>query len=231
LSGKLKRSITLSFGFVAIGLHGLLLHRWIDVAAGQNLNFFNMLSFVTWLIGLITLLTALVKPVESLLLWIFPLNAISIVLILCFPQSRIVATAGDPKQLIHIFLSALSFSVLCIAGLQALFLAYLQRRLRDKSKIFPKLPPLETMEALLFQIIGIGFLLLSFVVITGLYFFYDRITLSLVQKIVLAFIAWIIFGILLVGRYYFGWRGKRAIYGTLTGVLLLIIIYFGSILL
>lgn len=235
LTGKFRYSkiSLLLLGFAAIILHAFLLYRWIDIPTGQNLAFFNMLSFVMWLIALLILLTALRKPIETLTLFIFPLAAISIVLIILFPQSYIIKTSQDPQQLWHILLSALAFSVLCIAGLQAVLLAIQEQQLRNKyvSVWIQKLPAIETMEALLFQIIALGFLLLTLLIITSIGFFHQRVTLGLIQKIILATIAWIIFGILLLGRYWFGWRGRKAIYGTLVGVLILIITYFGSILL
>lgn len=235
LTTKLRYSKGALFvtGFAAIILHAFLLYRWIDLPAGQNLSFLNMLSFVIWLIALLILLAALRKPIETLTLFIFPLATISILLVLLFPQIYIVKTAQDPQQLWHILLSALTFSVLCIAGLQAVLLVIQDQQLHNKytSVWVQKLPALETMETLLFQIIAVGFLLLTLLIITSVYSFHQRVTLGLIQKIILAVIAWIIFGLLLLGRHAFGWRGRKAIYGTLVGVLILIITYFGSILL
>lgn len=230
---RLPKVTAFSLGLLAIVLHAIFLHLRIDLATGQNLSFVNMFSLVVWLIALLTLGFSLRKPIENLLLLIFPVATFSILLMLIFPEKSMINTAADPKQLIHILLAVLTFSVLCIAGLQAILLALQEQQLRSKYKsgIFKKFPPLETMESLLFQMIWLGFILLSLMIGTSLYFFYDRVTLPLVQKIILAFIAWIIFGILLLGRYYYGWRGRKAIYGTLIGVLLILIIYFGSILL
>ena len=50
----------------------------------------------------------------------------------------------------------------------------------------------------------------------------------LLQKTCLVLIAWFIFALLLFGRKQWGWRGRRAIYWTLCGVILLAVIYFGS---
>jgi ABC-type uncharacterized transport system permease subunit len=159
------------------------------------------------------------------------LLAISILLAPFFPGQEIINTANDPKQLFHILLAVLTFGILGIAGLQAVLLAIQEKQLRSQKSFFwmKKLPALEVMEILLFQLIGLGFLLLSLLITTGWYFFHDVLNRALIQKIILALLAWIIFGILLIGRHYFGWRGRKAIYGTLIGVILLLIIYVGSI--
>jgi len=65
------------------------------------------------------------------------------------------------------------------------------------------------MERLLFQIIGIGFVLLTFTVISGIFFseelFHQPLRLN--HKSVFSIAAWLIFGALLWGRRVYGWRG------------------------
>jgi ABC-type uncharacterized transport system permease subunit len=139
----------------------------------------------------------------------------------------------DVIILFHNLFATLTLSVLCLAGLQAVILAIQEKRLHAKqtSGIIGKLPPLQTMEIVLFQIVTCGFVLLTLLIASSLYFFHTNMTLEILQKIVLALVAWLVFGLLLVGRYYLGWRGRKAIYGTLLGVTVLIVIYFGSLLL
>jgi ABC-type uncharacterized transport system permease subunit len=45
---------------------------------------------------------------------------------------------------------------------------------------------------------------------------------------VLSLIAWMIFGVLLIGRVRFGWRGSSAVRWTLSGFGVLALAYFGS---
>ena len=84
------------------------------------------------------------------------------------------------------------------------------------------------MEKLLFQLIGAGFVLLSISLISGLLFVEDLFAQHLVHKTVLSIIAWFVFGILLAGRIWQGWRGQTAIRWTLGGFLALMLAYFGS---
>jgi ABC-type uncharacterized transport system permease subunit len=90
------------------------------------------------------------------------------------------------------------------------------------------LPPLQTMESLLFEMIGAGFLLLTVALISGFAFLEDMFEQRLVHKTVLSIIAWFVFGTLLWGRFRFGWRGQTAITWTLSGFVILMLAYFGS---
>jgi len=232
LKGRLSSSktVVLLAGGFAVILHGYLLHHWIDVGVGQNLTSFNMLSLVAWLISTLILLIALIKPVEHLGIFIFPVAGLSIMLVQLFPASHVIDTAANPSELVHILLSVFTFSVLCVAALQGILLAIQDRRLHFKntSHVTEKLPPLEVMESLMFQLIWLGFLLLSVLLVTSFYSFYHRMTAQLIDKSILVILSWGIFAVLLVGRHLFGWRGRKAIYSTLSGVGLLVVVYFGS---
>ncbi len=214
----------------AIILHSFILHWTIDTNIGQNLSLFNLISLVSWLVALLVLLITLVKPIENLTLLVFPVAIFAVSLAQFIPGHQIIDTSAHPKQLIHILLSTLAFSVMCIAALQALLLAtqdYLLRHVRDNHFI-QKFPPLEVMEQLLFQIILIGFILLSIVLFTSILFFHPIFAPQLRQKSFLAIAVWIVFIILLIGRHYLGWRGRTAINWTIAGALLLMTLYYGS---
>lgn len=217
-------------GIAAVILHSILLHHWIDTGIGQNLAFFNLFSLVTWLVALLIVLAMIRKPVANLTLFIFPIAAISIVLVGLFPAFDIVHTAAKPKELVHILLSTVAFSVLCITALQAVLLALQERVLRRKHAvaIMQILPPLEVMESLLFQMMIVGFVLLSFVLLSSVWCFYPFANLFLWQKLIVSLFAWLVFATLLVGRQFFGWRGAQVIRWTLGGVFLVMLAYFGS---
>jgi ABC-type uncharacterized transport system permease subunit len=90
------------------------------------------------------------------------------------------------------------------------------------------LPPMQVMEDLLIQFILFGFFLLSLSLATGFMFLHNIFAQHLVHKTVLSILAWLIFGSLLWGRWSFGWRGRKVIYLTLGGFILLLLAYFGS---
>lgn len=217
-------------GFAAVFIHTILLYHWIDIGIGQNLSVFNLLSLVIWLVALLILFTSFSKPVANLVLFIYPIAAFSIVLALYFPQFVIINTAAKPLQLMHILLSTLAFSILCIAAFQAIMLAIQEHLLRRKHAIrsFQILPPLEIMETLLFQMLAVGFILLTAVLLTSLWAFYPNLFTVFWQKSLLAFVTWLVFVVLLTGRWLFGWRGQQVVRWTLSGVFFVMLTYFSS---
>jgi ABC-type uncharacterized transport system permease subunit len=90
------------------------------------------------------------------------------------------------------------------------------------------LPPLNTMERVLFELIWAGMALLSVSIISGLIFIDNMFAQHLAHKTVLSFVAWGVLAVLLTGRYRFGWRGMRAVKWTLWGCGFLPLAYFGS---
>lgn len=131
---------------------------------------------------------------------------------------------------LHILTAIVAFGILGLAGIQALMLHIQNESLRNKPKnaILRSLPPLETMETLLFQIILIGFILLSISLFTALGFSDNFYTFSHWHKILLSFLAWIFFAILLYKHYRSGWRGKKAVKWTLSGLTILLSSYLSS---
>jgi ABC-type uncharacterized transport system permease subunit len=80
----------------------------------------------------------------------------------------------------------------------------------------------------MFQMIRIGFVLLSLALFTGVLFLEDIFAQHLVHKTVLSIVAWLVFATLLWGRWRFGWRGQVAIRWTVGGFVFLMLAYFGS---
>jgi len=111
-----------------------------------------------------------------------------------------------------------------------LVLAVQDHQLRNKKPggFVRALPPLQTMETLLFQMIGLGFFLHSLSLITGIIYLDDMFAQHIAHKTILSILAWIIFAILLWGRWRFGWRGSTAIRWTLAGFTVLFLAYVGS---
>ena len=139
-------------GFIAVVLHAYLLYRWIDLTTGQNLYFLNVVSVIAWLSCGLILVSAWRKPVANLMVIFFPLAIISIFAIDIFPGEYLILTGMHPKQLLHILISILAFSVLCIAALQAGLVALQNYLLRSKqvTGIVHFMPSYESMESLLF---------------------------------------------------------------------------------
>ncbi len=132
---------------------------------------------------------------------------------------------------IHIFLSTLALIALAGAALQALLLASQEWMLKHKQAIdfIQYFPPLEVTEAYLFTLISIAIVLLTLVLTTSMILFHPAFEQRLWKKILLSLLAWGVLLMLLIGRSYFGWRGKIAISWTLIGASLIGIVYLGAI--
>lgn len=224
------KNVLITFGSVGITLHAIILYDHIFTHAGVNLGFFNALSLFSWLIVLLLVVTAVTKPVENLGIAILPLAAIAVVLELIFPSDDILREAEAVKLETHIVISILAYGVLSIAAVQAILLAIQNKQLHDRRHLgfVRALPPLETMETLLFQMIGVGFFLESLSLITGMLFLKNMFAQHVAHKTVLSITAWLVYAILLWGRWRHGWRGKTAIRWTLSGFASLLLAYFGS---
>jgi len=96
--------------------------------------------------------------------------------------------------------------------------------------LLASLPPLLTMEALLFRLIHVAFALLTLTLASGILFseslFGKALTFN--HKTVFAILSWLIFALLLAGRHFRGWRGRKALHWTLAGFVALLLAYVGS---
>jgi len=213
----------------AVSLHTFVLYQSIITPAGINLGFFNAASLVAYVIALLLLFSLPHKPVENLIIILFPLAALTIVLSTFFHAERILSTDVFGVQ-IHIFTSIVAYSLLSLSAFQAVFLAIQQYSLRHKHFrwVMRRLPPLRIMEILFFQMIAIGFFLLSVSLVSGIIFLEDIFAQHLAHKTVLSIVAWFIFAILLWGHWFHGWRGSLAIRWHLSGFFMLMLAYFGS---
>jgi ABC-type uncharacterized transport system permease subunit len=143
-------------------------------------------------------------------------------------RSYAEATAGW-ELTAHILLSMAAAALLFAAAVTGILLVILDRRLRTRriADLSSALPPLDALEKLMFRLIAAGFGFLTMALLTGFVFVTNLFTQNLVQKTVLSLIAWLIFGVLLIGRLRFGWRGRSAVRWTLSGFGILAVAYFG----
>ncbi len=144
-------------------------------------------------------------------------------------RSYAEATSVGWELTAHILLSLGAAALLFAAAVTATLLVFLDRRLRTRrlSNLPSALPPLDALEKVMFRLIAAGFGLLTLALLTGFIFVTNLFTQNLVQKTVLSIIAWLLFGVLLVGRLRFGWRGRSAVRWTLWGFGILAVAYFG----
>ncbi len=220
---------------LALALGALLVHGYLVLATtvvddGLHLGLFNAASLVAWAVALLLAVAALRMPVENLGIAIFPVAGLLALASAVAPSGGAVISSSSRGLELHILSSVLAYSLLTIAAFQAVLLALQDRQLHNRQPggVIRALPPLQTMERLLFRMIAVGFVLLSLSLLSGLVFLEDLFAQHLLHKTVLSIAAWGVFGTLLWGRWRLGWRGRVAIRWTLAGFAVLMLAYFGS---
>lgn len=223
-----KQAITLAWIAVLAHFCAISLDTWHN--QGLDFSFFHTTSFITLIITLLLLVASLSKPVEKLGIALFPIAALMLALDYALPGSVQTQQNFSTEMSLHILSSIIAFSLLTIAAVQALLLTLQNKQLKSHNpgRTILSLPPLQAMEALLFQIIKTGLFFLSISLLSGFIFIDDLFAQHLVHKTLLSILAWLMFTGLLIGRNRYGWRGKTAIRWTLYGFISLLLAYFGS---
>lgn len=225
---------------LALVCHGIaLVHPLLDNGTGtMRFGFAQALSAALWLAVLLLWLESLSVRIESLGLLVLPLVVLSMWLPAFFPGGDISALSNRPFFAPHLAVALMGYSVLTVAALHAVLMTVAERTLHDAGdntapwlrRWLDSLPPLLALERALFRLIAIGFVLLTLTVASGVVFGEEIFgqALRFDHKTVFTLIAWAVFGILLIGRSLWGWRGRTALRLTLSGFGLLLLAYVGS---
>lgn len=218
---------------LAAGLaaHGFGLHQQMILPDGYHFAFFKISSLFFWTANFLILLSSLRKPLHNLFLITLPISAAALLGSL-YSETTIspVYLQLDAKTAAHILLSILAYSTMIVATVQTLLLAFQNYQLRHRhpTGLVRLLPPLQTMEHLLFELLWVGEVLLTLVIVTGIFQIESIAAQHLHHKIAFTSLAWLIYAILLWGRHYLGWRGNSAIRWSLSGFISLVLAYLGS---
>ncbi|MGH8668848.1 MAG: cytochrome C assembly family protein [Burkholderiales bacterium] len=216
---------------VPLALHGWLLYQGI-FSRELRFGFAQALSVMMFLGIALYWIESLFYSLEGMQPLLLPLAAAAVPLPALFPglaSSGAHAQAAEFK--LHLALAMIAYSLFVIALLHAALMAVVERRLHRKDgSPFASLPPLLTLEQLLFRVIGAAFVFLSLTLATGIVFSEELFgrALRFDHKTVFALLSWLTFGLLLAGRWLYGWRGRTALRWTLTGFFMLMFAYVGS---
>ncbi|GAB2781281.1 inner membrane protein YpjD [Halomonas shantousis] len=224
-----RPALVRGIGLLAVACHAVVVAISVLGTAGLHLGLFESASLIGWLIAVLLLVVSLIKPVLNAAVGLFPLAAATVLAVVGLP-SPAVESGLSAGIIFHILTSIVAFSLFAIAAVQAVLLAFQNQALKRRHTrgIVQVLPPLTSMERLLFELIWSGMLLLSASIISGFIFLDNLFAQHLVHKTVLSLIAWLIFAGLLAGRHWLGWRGMRAVRWTLGGCAALLLAFFGS---
>ncbi|MDA0188965.1 MAG: cytochrome c biogenesis protein CcsA [Proteobacteria bacterium] len=217
---------------VALLLQGAGIYVGLFGTGGMRFSFSFALSLMLWLAVLIYWLESFRARMDGLQPMVLPLAAISAALPAIYPQLRVVAHADAWGFKLHFLTAMLAYSLFTLSALHAVFMGFAERKLHQRAltKSLSSLPPILTMEALLFRIIVVAFALLTVALGSGVLFSESLFGKAVMidHKTLFAFASWGIFAALLVGRHAYGWRGRIALRWTLAGFTVLLLAYIGS---
>ena len=223
-----------------LALHSILLYDNLFVASELRFGFSQALSVMLWLAVLIYWVESLIYELEGMHALALPLAAVCAALPALYPGLASPSYTQSLEFRFHLLLAMLAYSLFTIAALHAALMALLERRLHGGilagarggllAGPLASLPPLLTLESLLFRLLTMGFILLTLTLGSGFVFSEELFgkALRFNHKTVFGVISWIIFAALLTGRYAYGWRGRKALRWTLAGFVSLLLAYVGS---
>jgi ABC-type uncharacterized transport system permease subunit len=225
-----RRLTGVGLGVFAAALHAVRLWNELIDAPSFALTISAAASLTAWPIAVLALMLS----------WLRPRFAVIAAVLLAISGLVVVSSMrGEPayplqqhdwKIAAHIVLSILAYAFLTIAVSLAIALALLERALRLRRPLgwMKALPSMEALEYGIFQALVAGFSILTLALFSGFIFVENLFAQHLLHKTVLSCLAWVVFAILLFGRWRFGWRGRTAASWTLGGFALLALAYFGS---
>lgn len=217
---------------IALATHAASLKLEIFPGDGMRFSFAIALSVIVWLALSLYWVESFYARLEGLQLMGLPLAVVCVLLPAAIPADHLLANARSAGFRVHFLMAMLAYSLFTLAALHALLMAVLEKNLHrgQLPALLAGLPPLLTMESLLFQLIHVAFALLTLAVASGILFsealFGKALTVN--HKTVFAVLSWLIFAALLVGRHLRGWRGRFALRWTLAGFAALLLAYVGT---
>lgn len=204
----------------------LLLSIWLP--EGLSLSLGNSASFVGMQLGFIAAIGAFEERLRGLAGGLMLLAALAAAGTTTGTGSTEIESGWQLTA--HVLISLFAYGLLAVGAIVAVFGLIHEHRLRSAhlSGMNQFFAPLVYTERLLFGITAAGFASLLLGVLSGFLFVENLFAQHLVHKTVLSLIALLLFGILLAGRQFAGWRGRTAVYLYLWGFGVLCLAYFGS---
>ena len=233
---------------VPLAFHTALLHQELFAGDTLRFGFGQALSITLWLAVLFYWVESAFVNLEGMQALVLPLAAVCAALPAIFPGLQSPPYASSLAFRTHLALAMLAYSLFTIGALHALLMALLEGTLHGSRRRdgpgalghgggagllagpLSTLPPLLTLERLLFRILGLGFVLLSLTLATGVLFSEELFgqAFRFNHQTLFGAISWVIFAALLAGRWRYGWRGRKALRWTLAGFIALLLAYAGS---
>ena len=189
-------------------------------------------SLIVWLMLMMYCLGSFFYCLRGLQLLLYPCATVALLLGWVFPGKFVGYQINDLPFMLHIVSSLLAYGLFGIVTLFAVLILLLNRNLhrRRASALSNFLPPLLSLEKLMFRGMLAGFVLLTYSVVSGTFFAESVFgkPLTFTHKTMFGILSWLIYGGLLLKHSMTAWRGKKAAVWTIIGFVSLLLAYVGS---
>jgi ABC-type uncharacterized transport system permease subunit len=197
---------------------------------GEQLSLAFVATMLAWLVTLTMFITH--KFIRNLLFLpvVCFVSAFIILIDLFFPATTGISVNMSVGMIMHILLSLLAFGLLSISMLYACQLAYIKYQLKQRSRIMigGHLPPLQSVERILVQLMTMGTVLLVSALVSGFIFIPNMFAEGYAHKTTLSSIALCCYLACIMLHYFVGLKARITITFNLLGLLLLTLGYFGT---
>lgn len=217
---------------VALLVHGAAL--LVPVLQDKVLitGFGYSISLIVWLMLMMYCLGSFFYNLRGVQLLLYPSAAVSLLLGMLFPGKFVGYQISDVPFMLHVGSSLLAYGLFGIVTLFAVLILLLDKHLRKRkmSSFVSFLPPLLSLEKLMFKGMWAGFILLTYSVVSGTFFAESifRKPFEFNHKTLFGILSWLIYGVLLLKHSMMAWRGKKAAIWTIFGFAVLLLAYVGS---
>jgi ABC-type uncharacterized transport system permease subunit len=222
--GRPSTQWTLGLAWV---LHACVL-AWSLAGGDPRFGFAPALSVTAWLVLTVYAVEKQMFPQLRARWALSGLGAAAVLLALAFPGTPLQVTSS-PWLSLHWALGIAAYGLFAAAAVHAWMLQRVERDIRHATEPQADLPLL-TLERLTFRFATAGFVLLTATLIAGVFFsesLYGR-AWHADHKTMFALLSWVVFAVLLAGRFRFGLRGRKAVNVLYFGSVLLLLAYVGS---
>lgn len=248
LSGKKHQLWIHLMIFILLVLHGLACYQDVFTSRGIVFGFAQALSMMAWVCIALYWIEGWFFRLHGMLPLLLGLATILSFLPTIY-EGGIISTKSvhTPGFKVHFITANMAYGIMFLASLQAVLMTLQDRSLRSQqqhgasswsqllvlgkqSRLLDQLPSLLTMERVMFNVIGIGFCLLTIAVFSGVFFSQTLFGRPLIfdHKTVFSLLSWVMFGGLLYAHWKVGLRGAEASKWVLGSFGVLLLAYVGS---
>ena len=218
------------FSITVVSLGGALLPGWFS-ESGMQFGFSAAIAWMFWLATILIWIEILFAPEPISARYIF-FPAVLGSLLPIFVPSPMLSSDLSFLFRCHILIAMLAYSSFALAVAHGSIMMVHEASLRKlkQKQISSSMPSLLEMDSSLVRVLFVSFVLISATLISGAAVNLEigKNFLEFDHQTLFAIAAWLVVFILLIGRIYFGWRGRFAARWTIVGFVFLVLAYIGT---